>query len=293
MDLHEAYRVLGISETDTPSTRKRKYRRLMMLYHPDSSGDKNIHISQKINAAYEYLKSHEKELSAYDVVSNWEAEINENAFCERAVYVDYSFLDKRIPIRQVAEGRYLWDPYLEEFSMLARSVAIKTADLIYEYEYDGDEAPLFHLLMQDFIEPLSCARKLGEADETEDRTAYLFTGAVGITDTGLLSEIRRMDNGFELFAEPRGPRVTICNEDGVILGDISYDEDSLYYVVNPLLTMKDDGITVNLQSGELHARRRDLRYAGKLDIAIRIEIKKTLAGKVSSHYEEIHSLLNS
>ena len=293
MDLHEAYRVLGISETDTPATRKRKYRRLMMLYHPDSTGENNIHISQRINAAYEYLKSHENEISVYDSASGWDAEINENAFCERAVYVDYSFLDKRIPIRQVAEGRYLWDPYLEEFSMLARSVAVKTADLIHEYSYDGEEAPLFHLLMQDFIEPLSCARKLGEAVEADNGTAYLFTGAVGITDPRLLSEFRNMENGVELFAEPRGPRITICNEDGLILGELSYDEDSLYYVVNPLLTMKDDGITVSLQSGELHTKRRDLRYAGKLDIAIRIEIEKSLTGKVFSHYEEIHGLLNS
>ena len=90
MDLHEAYRVLGISETDTPATRKRKYRRLMMLYHPDSTGENNIHISQRINAAYEYLKSHENEISVYDSASGWDAEINENAFCERAVYVDPS-----------------------------------------------------------------------------------------------------------------------------------------------------------------------------------------------------------
>ncbi|MBQ7677866.1 MAG: J domain-containing protein, partial [Lachnospiraceae bacterium] len=35
MDRTEAYRILGITQKDTPPDMKRKYRRLMMLYHPD------------------------------------------------------------------------------------------------------------------------------------------------------------------------------------------------------------------------------------------------------------------
>ena len=292
MDLREAYHILGISETDSAVSRKRKYRRLMMLHHPDAAGEENIHISQRINAAYEYLKTHSKELPLDESVSKWKAMVNENAFCERAVFVDYSFLDKSIPVRQVAEGKYLWDPYLEDFKMLARSVALQTADLVREYGYDGDEAELFHLLMQDYIEPVSCARKTGFChEESEGKGIYLFAGAVGISDRGLLRELKGKESGFKVFAKPNGNRITVCDEDGVIYGDISYDEDSLYYVVNPLLLTDTGGIKTTMCSGQLHTERKDLNYAGKLDISIRIEIKDTVKGKMPDHYETIRRLL--
>ncbi|MBR1628348.1 MAG: J domain-containing protein [Lachnospiraceae bacterium] len=292
MDLREAYRILGISETDSETMRKRKYRRLMLLYHPDAAGDENIHRSQRINAAYEYVKTHSKELSFGEAAPRWNAAVNENAFCDREVFVDYSFLDKRIPIRQVAEGKYLWDPYLEDFKMLARSVAMRTADLIREYACHGDEAGLFHLLMQDFIEPISCARKVGLCQEAgEESEVYAFAGAVGVSDFGLVRALQGREQSFEVFARPEGSRVAISDREGVIYGNLSYDEDSFYYVVNPLLLEDIDGVKAKLWTGELHTARRDLNCAGKLDISIQIEIGAAVSGSVSDHYEEIQKLL--
>ena len=141
MDINEAFRILGIKKEDSLSERKRKYRRLMMLHHPDVTGDDSAFMSQRINAAYEYIRSHPKESPFGETETKWDAEINTKAFCERCVFVDYSFLDKRIPIRQVAEGKYLWDPYIEDFKMLARSVAILTADLMHDNPF-ADEAEI-------------------------------------------------------------------------------------------------------------------------------------------------------
>ena len=293
MNLREAYQILGISETDSDVSRKRKYHRLMMLHHPDVTGDKNIYMSQRINAAYEYIKTHSKDyLSFKEPVSMWEADLNENAFFDRVVFVDYSFLDKRIPIRQVAEGKYLWDPYLEEFPMLARSVALLTSDIISEYAYMGDEAELFHLLMQDYIEPVSCARKTGTClEEREDRVIYSFPGAVGISDVGLLRELKNKKSGFVLYAKSNENRIRIHDEDGIIYGNLSFDEDSFYYVVIPLLSEQLNGIKVELRSGKLHTVGKNLNCAGKLDISIRIEMQGMVKGTVPNHYEEIRRKL--
>lgn len=292
MDKSEAYRLLGISKKDSAVTIKRKYHRLMHMHHPDSTGKDDLYMSQRINAAYQLIKDDVQNGISDDLIE-WESDINPYAFCERSVFVDYSFLDKRIPIREVAEGRYLWDPYLEEFNMLARSVAIRTADLVREYSYVGNEADVFHLLMQEYIEPISCIRKLGEVIEENDTSkCYEFTGAIGISDRNLLWELRKMSDPVRLMGMERINRIAVYDDSGVIYGELSYDDDSLYYVVNPVIVNTDKDVAVEIITDTLHTGRRDLNFEGKLDVKIRICLKNDFAGDLINNNSKIREILD-
>ena len=292
MNISEAFSILGINKSDSQEDRKRKYRRLMMLHHPDVTGDDSAFMSQKINAAYEYIRSHPNESPFREAEAKWDAAINPKAFCERCIFVDYSFLDKRIPIHQVAEGRYLWDPYIEDFKMLARSVAILTADLIQDHPY-SNEAVLFHMLMQEYVEPISCAKKIGlNTDRAENGNIYTFSGEVGISYRKLLMEIETGEQSALMYAAKRSQRIVIHDEHGKIYGDLSYNDDSLYYVVNPLIGNPCKGIGVNIVPGILHKNRRDLNYEGKLDVSIEIEISDTAVFDIPVNSDKIKKLLS-
>ena len=263
-----------------------------MLYHPDSAGDVSNEMSQRINAAYEYLKTHPNEAGIDESDDAWQAAVNENAFCERTVFVDYRFLDDRIPIRSVAEGRYLWDPYLEDFSMLSKSVAIAAVDIMGEYGCGGDRAELFHLLMQEFVEPIDCARKIGRAvKETKEADVYEFSGEAGISDRRLISGIQSAAETIPLYGIERNHRIRLCDRDGVIYGDLSYEDDSFYYVVSPLIADPPDGVKVKLYSETLHTDRRDLKFSGKLDVRIIVSIEKRVSGRMTCNAGRIERML--
>ena len=63
MDIHEYYRILGVSEDATLVDIKKSYRLLVKRYHPDRNSGKEIEsaIIKKINIAFEVLSDKEKE----------------------------------------------------------------------------------------------------------------------------------------------------------------------------------------------------------------------------------------
>lgn len=61
MNLQRARRILGITASDDRMAVKKKYRRLMVQFHPDAQmaeSVESIRGAQEVNEAYEYLKKH-------------------------------------------------------------------------------------------------------------------------------------------------------------------------------------------------------------------------------------------
>ena len=77
MTLAEAYRLLGSSREDTDNEVKKKYHKMVMLYHPDKHVGGNIEYAtqkmQEINAAYERI-IHSRSDSSEDF--DWGISIN-------------------------------------------------------------------------------------------------------------------------------------------------------------------------------------------------------------------------
>lgn len=304
----EACRILGIAPEDSEIEIKRKYRKLMMIYHPDASGDReDIRMSQEINEAYRFLRTHGL-AGIEESGAKWQAELNPRAYAKRSIFVDYSFLDGRIPIRKVAHGQYLWDPYLEEFSMLAKSVSEAVTEILEErfrdaWMWDAADVSsetmmdrqirLFHFLMQEFIEPVDCVRKLGQLAERKGSLCrYEFAGAVGISDGRVLQYLLEHDVPETVFGEERGNRILLYNDSGIVLGNLSYDDDRYYYVVNPIIAGDTEQVAVEMTTGTLHTDRKDLNYRGKLDVRIAITLDDAVKGEVRCNAEQIRDVLN-
>ncbi len=241
MDIIEAYRILGASRSDNENTIKKKYKRLLFVHHPDAKRHRgeasDDGMITKVIEAYKVIReSLELETDSSDDWE-WEAAVNGEAFCERAVYVQYRIYDDEdLPLSKVAEGKYIWDPDLEDFPFFAKSVLEAAKDVASGAEdaLSGDVLMgIFHLMMQEYVLPADAARKIGEpVGSTEDTEEYQFIGY-----------IKSSAKGADAFHE--GEPVDIFLSDnravaqnpvtGVFLGDISFDDDALYYVILPLL----------------------------------------------------------
>ncbi len=259
MTKKEAYKILGASKSDDEKTLKSKYKKLLFLYHPDSrGGDNNPQAEEKIRLvieAYNLIRD-----AGDDIVQEYsfDAAVNDGAFCERKVYVQYKIYDdEELPLSHAATGKYIWDPDIEEFSHFTKSVLEAARDIVGEYgaKAASNIKEIFHLLMQEFVLPVDSARKIGkfvdsscedisghstnnncednrEHDENVSGTictSYTFTGFV--------------DSSFHL-EEISEPITLTLREDralaetmvsGKTVGYVSFDEDAYYYVVLPLL----------------------------------------------------------
>ncbi len=206
MTTASAYRLLGASPEDSDSTLKRKYRRCIRENHPDADPEHEEDArrrAQRINEAYALLSKERKKAggsSASRKTSGprtnsasaaqgrpdsaprpFAAPRNPAAFCARTVYPRWDdYMDfAGAPARETVTGRFCWDPSLETFAMFAMSVHRQCLELLgQDYlerspvygqtaeQNDTIRLRLFHLLMQEFIRPWACLRKL--ADELPD-----------------------------------------------------------------------------------------------------------------------------
>ena len=257
MTAEEAGKILGLKPGDTEITLRRKYRRLMRIHHPDSGAADEGSYARLVTQAYDLLRD--------TLESAGEAEVGRSAGRE-------------------AERKHYWDPDREDFLFFLKSVNAAVSDRLSEIEwemgiYSAEEHPdpgfraktqmkAFHLLIQEYIRPLSCLRKLDEIAEpvhTEkgktgsgpetSGTAENKSGA-GTYGSGSIPEIYRISGRIGakdgrlpiaaaalLAGDPaevrfglRGSRlVAYLAESGAELGEVSFEDDPLYYLVLPLI----------------------------------------------------------
>ena len=293
MDINEAYRILGASRSDDENSIKKKYKRLLFVHHPDAKSHRgetsDDDMAAKIIEAYRLIRKGEgievEQTEAY----GWEAVVNEMAFSDRAVYVQYKIYDDEdLPLSKVAQGKYIWDPDLEDFPFFSKSVFEAARDAVSENR--DHLAPdtlieVFHLMMQEYVFPADSARKLGKITKTDGLTKdFEFTGYIKL-NPGNKGEVFQEGAPIDIYLSDN--KVVAQNlVTGTFLGDISFDEDSLYYVILPLLEEPEVKTTARMQKLIKTGRNKNT-----IMVSISLTIPDGLQDRKVSYKEQILKIL--
>ncbi|WP_024865710.1 J domain-containing protein [Butyrivibrio sp. FCS014] len=185
MTLKEAYRILGVSKENTDREIRAKYKKLLIMYHPDSdpTGKRDPKDDEMIRLVIEaYNKIRESEgMPVYETYEfTWDAFENKEAFAERNIFVQFRIYDEALPPSKMARGRFAWDPDMEEFSLFAKSVLEACREVMADSDAMADTGAamdpnrvknVFHLMMQEYVLPADAARKLGKRAGGEGNAA--------------------------------------------------------------------------------------------------------------------------
>lgn len=170
MNTKEAMKILEIDPEDDEREIKRKYHKMISLFHPDSVSEvseEHIRRAQKINEAYRLLCQsvetglHSRKRTAaagkrmtqeqtrkgkaaqqQTASQEWSGERNETAFIPRNIYMHYNMeLSEEEKAAsagklfyQTARGKYLWDPEEEDFTLFLTSLRQASAELLEKTE---------------------------------------------------------------------------------------------------------------------------------------------------------------
>ncbi len=293
MTLKEAYKILGASKKDSDREIKSKYKKLLFLYHPDSDPGKegNPEDDEKIRLiieAYKKIRSSEGRPYYEDDALIFETYENRNAISERNVYIQLRIYDedRDLPLTKLARGKYIWDPDMEEFTLFSKSVLEACKDLTAErsLELPTDKLKdLFHLMMQEYILPADAARKLGQKSfEDDEKTCYVFDGYIKRKAEG-----HSIEPGIPLSVFLRDNKA-VAEEmiTGKVLGQVSFDDDALYYVVLPLLEDPQIETVVTVKSSDKISRGEE-----RIHLVIQLIIPKALKDEMVSNRYLIKNLI--
>jgi hypothetical protein len=294
MTLKEAYKTLGASKQDDDREIKAKYKKLLILYHPDSDptrkrepeDDEKI---RQVIEAYKKIKESEGEpyFDTYEFA--WDAFENKLAFSERNIYVQFKMYDEELPLSKMARGRFVWDPDMEEFKLFSKSVLEACKEVMTDYEAvpTPDKVKgIFHLMMQEYVLPADAARKIGKKVNGDvDVEVFTFNGFVKEKPEDLKVSAPIIGEPLNIFLrEDRAVVEEIVT--GKVLGTVSFDEDELYYVVLPLL--EDPKVQAHASVTKVEKSRR----AGKrMNVVIELTIPKNLTDVAVSNEEQIKRIL--
>ena len=296
MTLKEAYKILGASKQDDDREIKAKYKKLLILYHPDSdpTRKRNPEDDEKIRQvieAYKKIKESEGE-SYFDTYEfTWDAFENKAAFSERNIYVQFKMYDEELPLSKMARGRFVWDPDMEEFRLFSKSVLEACKDIM--TDYSAILAPdkvkdIFHLMMQEYVLPADAARKIGKkVREDGDVEVFTFNGFVKENPSDLKASAPTIGEPLNIFLrEDRAVVEEIVT--GKELGTVSFDEDELYYVV--LLLLEDPKVQAHASVTKVEKSRR----AGKrMNVVIELTIPKNLKDTPVANGKLIEKLIRA
>lgn len=258
MTIEEAETILGVNIADDERMIKMRFRRLMSKYHPDvvqSDHPRHLKKAQLINEAYGVLQKNSaqrKKIRQEEKKPVWNGTIIPQAFRERTIYMlDGIWEEAEQYYFAVVKGRYAWDPDLEEFSCLIHSLNEVAMELLEEAEkqigiyalseWEQNElrfpyqVKLFHLLARQFINPLHCLKKLANAIKVDEqgREIYCFEAL-------LKTQGEKLSTGSLIYvAALTKNRIMMRDGEGNSLGHLSFQEDSLYYVIIPILQKKN------------------------------------------------------
>ncbi len=296
MTLKEAYRILGVSKENTDREIKAKYKKLLIMYHPDSdpTGKRAPEDDEMIRLVIEaYNKIRESEgMPVYEIYEfTWDAFENKEAFADRNIFVQFRIYDEALPPSKMARGRFVWDPDMEEFPLFAKSVLEACREVM--ADSDAAIAPdkvknVFHLMMQEYVLPADAARKLGKrVREGGGREVYSFSGFIKSAAVGGNSPKIHPGELLDIFLqEDRAIAREIVS--GKVLGSITFDEDELYYVVLPLL--EDPKVDARAYVTKADSARRGKE---RIHVAIELTIPADLADTPVSNRNLIREMLGA
>lgn len=266
MTLKEAYKILGVSKVNTDREIRARYKELIILYHPDSdpTKERKPEDDEKIRLvieAYNRIRQSEGETTFDTYEFTWDAFENRNAFSERNVFFQFRIYDEALPPSRMARGRFVWDPDMEEFSLFTKSVLEACKEVMTDHDIAPDPdsvKDIFHLMMQEYVLPADAARKLGKKLREEgDSEVYAFRGFV---------------------------RDELA---GYVAGNLSFDEDELYYVVLPLIESPEIKADFHVTKVDTGRRRSERKH-----VAIELTIPKNLVDKPVSNREKLNRYMH-
>ena len=294
MTLKEAHKILGVSKENTDREIKAKYKKLLIMYHPDSdpTRERAPEDDEKIRQVIEaYKKIRESEGEPYfePYEFTWDAFENKRAFSERNIFFQFKIYDEALPPSKMARGRFVWDPDMEEFPLFAKSVLEACKEVMTDHDaaMDPDKVKdIFHLMMQEYVLPADAARKIGKKiREDGGKEVYSFGGFIK-DETGSSRE-SKINCGEPLNIYLREDRAVVEEiVTGRMLGSISFDEDELYYVVLPLL--EDPKVDAHATIMKVDSSRRSKE---RIHVEIELTIPKDLTDTPVSNGKLIKELL--
>ncbi len=296
MTLKEAYKILGASGQDGEREIKTKYKKLLIMYHPDSdpTGQRDPEDDEKIRLVIEaYRKIRESEGKPYfDTYEfTWDAFENKAAFSRRDIYVQFKMYDEELPLSRMARGRFVWDPDMEEFRLFSKSVLEACREVM--TDHDTTPSPdrirdIFHLMMQEYVLPTDAARKIGrKVREDADEEVFAFSGFVKENPADLRSTSVHIGEPLNIFLrEDRAIVEEIVT--GRTYGTVSFDEDELYYVILPLL--EDPRVQSHAAITKVEKSRRP---GNRMNVVIELTIPRDLTDTPVSNGELIRKLLTT
>ena len=301
MTLTEAYRMLGLSQDCSPEETRKSYRNLMRQFHPDSRGDEQEahRLAQEINEAYRLVKidirdrgksDPDKDIwmkarSARSHVYDWRnidpgIPLNPAAFCDRKLYMQDEMLGMEHIIDTGLKGRFYWDPELETFGLLLRSVNMEVTKILSGMELEEVEllrlrSGLLHLLLQEFIHPMQLLDSYPSI--RKDGEAYVVTAE--LKAAGKLTQLT-----YDVLADKSRLYAVESSaaENKKVAGQVTFVENALYYIVTPLIMqgVVKAKIRVTQQTGRTLKWKLYMTLTGKsyqdMTLKINAEIRKRL-----------------
>ncbi len=299
MERKRAMQILNITESDDRETVKRKYRRLMGRFHPDTLGSQKpeqVRRAQEINEAYQVLKkcsmAPAQEKKGRERKARWSAKINAGAFCDRNIYLYYTMdLHGDELYYRTACGKYLWDPQEEAYALFMKSIYHATKELLDSAEERAGcckevygaaaekrfevQTRLFHCLLLEFTDPVSILRKRGkpERKDSEGREIYhvpAFLEADGRAPS--FPAVEGLKTGEMIFPEGfRENRLQVRSRMGQSLGYLVFDEDSLYLSLIPLLKNRQAQVKIVVKRVDHSRSGGSRRVRAATDFYLRLE----------------------
>lgn len=235
MDRQEAYSLLGVESGDRLRDVRRKYHLLMHIHHPDVLYENgSADIARKLNEAFEIIKR--EGISSGIKIVDWGIGENAAAYCKRKLYMEDNLFGDEIVVDTGAYGKYYWQPDMESFRMLLKSLGETVNGIL-----DGSgthritKAKLLHLLIQEFIDPYECIGLLYPYDEDEGSVLYTYR---------IKCQIKPMAKDADRLIDGETPEIKVKDSrlhiviDSKVAGQIVFEEDSLFYLVTPLFLQK-------------------------------------------------------
>ena len=248
MNRQQALRLLGLSEDDDGAFIRTRYRQLMKQYHPDTGMAENeLEMAQKLTEAYRILKA-EASMGCGKNVIDWGLRENSQAFTKRTIFLEDVLFGHDITAETGIRGRFYWDPEMESFMALLKSVSAEVSGIL---ERDGvvetsealenstsarkvqKQAKLLHLLLQEFINPYECLEallSLGRIKREEQiyRIPCHLKPLAG----------KKAFKDRELLVYAKESRLYAAEEEG-LFGSIHFNENEFYYIITPLILRKE------------------------------------------------------
>lgn len=296
MKLKEAYKILGASKEDSDREIKAKYKKLLIMYHPDSDPSRkrapedDAKIRQVIEA-YKKIKESEGQhiFDTYEFA--WDGFENKEASAARNIYFQFKMYDEELPLSKMARGKFVWDPDMEEFRLFSKSVLEACKEVIADHDVmptPDKVKDIFHLMMQEYVLPADAARKIGKKIREDDgKEVFTFNGFVKVNPADLKASAPTIRAPLNIFL--REDRAVVEEMvTGKVLGTVSFDEDELYYVVLPLL--EDPKVQANASITKIE---KNHRFGKRMNVVIELAISSNLIDRTVSNKNTIEDILEN